>query len=80
MILIEQNITNQHEHKKYLINVIKMLNGNNKNNDQTITIDDEDINDAIINGLTETELLSIINEHTYTGLQAELEFMTWRKL
>lgn len=46
--IIEQNIINQHEHKKYLINVIKMLNGNNKNNDQTITIDDEDINDAII--------------------------------
>ena len=44
------------------------------------TFKEKDINDAIINGLTETELLSIINEHTYTGLQAELEFMTWRKL
>lgn len=44
------------------------------------TFKEKDINDAIKNGLTEQELLDIINNHTYSGLRAELEFMNWRKL
>lgn len=44
------------------------------------TFKEKDINDAVKNGLTESEILDIINRHTYSGLRAELEFMNWRKL
>jgi transcription elongation factor Elf1 len=40
----------------------------------------KDINDAVKNGLTISELCDIIAAHTYTGLRAELEFMNWRKV
>lgn len=40
----------------------------------------KDINDAIQNGLTIDELYSIISNNTYSGLRAEIEFLTWKKV
>jgi hypothetical protein len=40
---------------------------------------DKDINDMVKSGLTKDEILSIIDEHTYSGLRAEFEFSKWRK-
>lgn len=42
-------------------------------------IDDKDINDMVKSGLTKDEIISIIDEHTYSGLRAEFEFSKWRK-
>jgi hypothetical protein len=41
---------------------------------------EKDINDAIKNGLTESELLGIIDNNTYCGLSAEIEFLNWKKV
>lgn len=40
----------------------------------------KDINEAILNGLTEEELLGIINKNTFSGLRAKMEFLNWKKL
>lgn len=40
----------------------------------------KDINEAILNGLTEQDLLSIINKNTFSGLRAKMEFLNWKKL
>jgi hypothetical protein len=44
------------------------------------TIPYKDINDMIISGMSKSEIMSIINQHTYSGLRAELEFSNWRKV
>lgn len=44
------------------------------------TIELKDINDMILFGLTKEQILSIIDEHTYSGLRAEVEFNNWRKV
>lgn len=42
-------------------------------------VQEKDINEMIMNGKTPEEILEIINENTYTGLEAQLRFSTWRK-
>jgi len=42
-------------------------------------IEEKDINDMIISGLTKEDIISIITDNTYSGLEAELEFTNWRK-
>lgn len=42
-------------------------------------IQEKDINDMILSGLTKEDIIHIINENTYQGLSAELEFTRWRK-
>lgn len=42
-------------------------------------ITEKDINDMILSGLTQREIISIITDATYSGLEAELEFAHWRK-
>jgi len=42
-------------------------------------MEEKDINDMILSGLTKDEIHSIINDNTYQGLSAELEFTMWRK-
>jgi len=44
------------------------------------TIEQKDINDMILSGLTKDEIMSIIDEHTYTGIRAEFELNNWRKV
>ena len=44
------------------------------------TIVEKDINDMILSGLTKEKIMSIIDEHTYSGLRAEFEFNNWRKV
>jgi len=40
----------------------------------------KDINEMILSGLTKEEILGIINQYTYTGLRAKLEFIRWKKV
>lgn len=43
-------------------------------------IKEKDINDMILSGLTKEEMCDIINDHTYSGLRANIEFIKWRKV
>lgn len=40
----------------------------------------KDINEAVLNGLTECDLLGIINKNTFSGLRARMEFLNWKKI
>lgn len=42
-------------------------------------ISEKDINEMVSSGLTKDEIQNIINDNTYQGLSAELEFTRWRK-
>lgn len=44
------------------------------------SIEEKDINDQILNGKTPEEILHIIDEYTYEGLQAKLEFQHWKRV
>jgi hypothetical protein len=65
-------------------NIVKNIEKFIKNNFNVCLLPEsfgaKDINDAVINGLTEQELLGIITEHTYSGLRAEIEFLNWKKI
>lgn len=40
----------------------------------------EDINDIILRGVTQTQLMKIIRDNTFSGPKAKLAFMKWRKV
>ncbi len=42
-------------------------------------ISEKDINDLILAGYSEYEIVEMINKHTYEGMQAKLRFEWWRK-
>jgi len=44
------------------------------------TLEEKDINDMVMSGLTVTEIHNIIEQNTYSGLRAEFKFNTWRKI
>jgi transcriptional regulator NrdR family protein len=44
------------------------------------TIESKDINEMILSGLTKDNIMSIIKEHTYSGLRAEMELKNWSKV
>ena len=44
------------------------------------SIKEKDINDLIISGMTKNEVMNIIEENTYSGLEAKLKFTTWKKI
>jgi transcription elongation factor Elf1 len=39
----------------------------------------KDLNDAILSGLSQSDLLKIVEENTYSGLNAELRLSNWRR-
>lgn len=39
----------------------------------------KDLNDFILSGMTQNELLEMVNKHTYDGLKLQLEFQRWKK-
>jgi len=43
------------------------------------TVEQKDINDMILSGLTKKQIMSIIDAHTYSGIRAEFELSKWRK-
>ena len=40
----------------------------------------KDLNEALINGVSSSEIVYIIDRSTYQGLQAKLEFVSWKKI
>ena len=43
------------------------------------TIPYKDVNEMIINGMTQNELMDIIRDNTFQGLSAKLRFVEWKK-
>ena len=44
------------------------------------TVTQKDINDMILHGgMTPDEIIELINTNTYTGMEAKLKFINWRK-
>ena len=43
-------------------------------------IEHKDINDMILAGVSQQKIVDIINENTYTGLEAKLKFQQWKKI
>ncbi len=43
------------------------------------TVEEKDINEMVSNGKTPEEILSVIDANTYSGVEAQLKFATWRK-
>lgn len=43
------------------------------------TVQEKDINEMILVGKTSEEILDIIEQNTYSGMEAELKFTEWRK-
>jgi hypothetical protein len=41
---------------------------------------EKDINDHVLNGKSSSDIIAMIDEFTYDGLRAELEFMKWKKV
>jgi hypothetical protein len=41
---------------------------------------EKDINDHVLNGKSSSDIIALIDEFTYDGLRAELEFMKWKKV
>lgn len=44
------------------------------------TVEEKDINDMILNGRTQEEVLNLINTNTFSGMEAKLKFSQWRKV
>jgi transcription elongation factor Elf1 len=44
------------------------------------SMEQKDINDMVLNGLTKEQIFSIINDNTYSGLRADMEFLNWKKV
>jgi len=44
------------------------------------TIKEKDINDMILNGIDQSEIVKIINKNTYKGVGANLKLSEWRKI
>jgi transcription elongation factor Elf1 len=44
------------------------------------TIEQKDINDMILAGMTPKKIVDVINENTYTDLSAKIKFATWKKI
>lgn len=40
----------------------------------------KDVNEAIISGMTQAEVMEVINTSTYSGLSAKLKFSQWKKI
>lgn len=43
-------------------------------------LDAKDINDMILSGLTSKQIVDIINKNTFSGLEAEIKLMAWKRI
>ena len=44
------------------------------------TVKEKDINDMVLSGKTTNQIVDIINQNTYNGLQAQLKLNEWKKI
>ena len=65
------------------LQIVKQINAAIENGHRVVLFPDtlpyKDINEMIMNGMTEAEVLKIIEDNKFQGLTAKLKFSTWRK-
>ena len=44
-----------------------------------LNIQEKDINDMILAGRTQDEIIELINTNTFSGMEAKLKFSSWKK-
>jgi uncharacterized phosphosugar-binding protein len=44
------------------------------------TVKEKDVNDMVLSGKTTQQIVDIINQNTYNGLQAQLKLNEWKKV
>lgn len=63
--------------------IVKLMENSIRNGHSIViwpdTIKEKDINEMIISGKTEQDIENIINENSFSGLEANLKFISWRK-
>jgi len=70
---------NQPRNKEICSLIHKQIKAGNKVCLWPSDIEEKDINEMIMSGLTKDDIQYIIDNNTYEGLEAELEFTAWRK-
>ena len=68
---------NEPRNKEIHMRMEKIINSKHKICIWPSYINEKDINDMVLNGIHDVE--SIIKKNTFKGLEAELQFKTWRK-
>jgi len=43
-------------------------------------VEEKDINDMILAGRTQDEIIDLINTNTFSGMEAKLKFVDWKKV
>jgi hypothetical protein len=43
-------------------------------------IEEKDINEMILSGFTQEELIDIIDKNTFVNLRAKMEYIQWKKI
>lgn len=63
--------------------IVKQINRSIENNHSVVLFPNDipykDVNEMIMNGMSENEVMNIIRENTFQGLTAKLKFAEWRK-
>ena len=44
------------------------------------TIEEKDINEMVMSGISPDEIERIISSNTFTGLRAQMKFVSWKKI
>ena len=63
--------------------IVKQINRAIENDHSVVLFPNDipykDVNEMIMNGMSESEVMNIIRENTFQGLTAKLKFAEWRK-
>jgi len=70
---------NQPRNKEVCALIKKQIEAGNKICLWPDVVEEKDINEMILSGLSKENITKIIQDNTYQGLEAELEFAEWRK-
>lgn len=73
-------LDNQPRNKTVVKTLMEFINKNYNVVVWPSTIKEKDINDMILSGKTQQEIIDIINKNTYNGLQATLQLNQWKKV
>lgn len=71
---------NEPRNKEIISHMKKIINLNKNICIWPNNIEEKDINDMILSGKSKSQILGIIDTHTFSNLRANLEFERWKKL
>lgn len=82
--LLKTNATLIMDREPRHVDVCRQLNGYIKKGYSVAMLPDtvhgKDINEMILNGMSQSDIVDVINRNTFTGMEAQLKFSQWRKV